>query len=102
MTTTSLARLEAMAPDIAPVLRLLANEQRVRILWRLIASGGEVPVAALTAGLGISQSAQSQHLAKLRKGGLIAVRRAGQECLYRLADLKAARLVVGLRDIVAQ
>jgi hypothetical protein len=35
MTTTSLARLEAKAPDIAPVLRLLANEQRVRIRWRV-------------------------------------------------------------------
>jgi DNA-binding transcriptional ArsR family regulator len=98
--TTSLARLEADAPHIAAHLKLFANEQRIRIVWRL-AAAGELSGTALAEGLRISQSALSQHLAKLRKGGFVAVRRMGQRCLYR-ADPAAARLAIGLRDIVAK
>jgi DNA-binding transcriptional ArsR family regulator len=49
--------------------------------------------------LGLSQSALSQHLARLRADGLVATRRAGQTIHYRLADPKAARLLAVLRDL---
>jgi DNA-binding transcriptional ArsR family regulator len=53
----------------------------------------------LVARSGLSQSALSQHLAKLREEGLVATRRAAQVIFYRLADPKAARLLGVLHEI---
>src|ERR1700687_1758030 len=86
MTVAALAKLEANAPDIARMLRVFANEHRVRILCHLAASKNELSFVALADGIQISQSALSQHLMKLRKGGLIGARRAGHNSFYRLAD----------------
>jgi DNA-binding transcriptional ArsR family regulator len=47
MTTAALAKLEANAPNIARMLTVFANEQRVRILCRLAASKDELCIAAL-------------------------------------------------------
>ena len=46
MTTAAFAKLEANAPEIARMLRVFANERRVRILCRLAASKEELPIAA--------------------------------------------------------
>lgn len=102
MKTARLDRLEVNATDIARMLRILANEQRVRIVCRLAASHEELPIAALGAGLKISQSALSQHLMKLRKGGLIASRRTGRNLLYRLNDTRAAQFANALPKIFGQ
>lgn len=56
----------------------------------------ELSIAELTEGVAISQSALSQHLTKLRKGGIISVRRAGHNSFYRLADPRAAQLAIAL------
>ena len=100
MTVVALAKLEANAPDIARVLRVFANEHRVRILCHLAASKKEMSFAALADGIQISQSALSQHLMKLRKGGLIGVRRAGHNSFYRLADPRVLQLAFGLQKIL--
>jgi DNA-binding transcriptional ArsR family regulator len=100
MNMAALAELEANAPDIARMLRMFANERRVRILCRLAASKGELTIAAVAEGIQISQSALSQHLMKLRKGGLIVARRAGHNIFYRLADPRAAQLAIGLQKIL--
>jgi len=100
MTVVALAKLEANAPDIARMLRVFANEHRVRILCHLAASKKELSVAALADGIQISQSALSQHLMKLRKGGLIGARRAGHNSFYRLADPRALQLAIGLQKIL--
>jgi ArsR family transcriptional regulator len=100
MTVVALAKLEANAPDIARMLRVFANEHRVRILCHLAASKNELSFVALADGIQISQSALSQHLMKLRKGGLIGVRRAGHKSFYRLSDPRAAQLAIGLQKIL--
>jgi DNA-binding transcriptional ArsR family regulator len=100
MNMAAIAEIEANTPDIARMLRLFANERRVRILYRLAASKEELSIAALAEGIQISQSALSQHLMKLRKGGLIVARRAGHNIFYRLADPRAAQLVIGLQKIL--
>ena len=97
MTVVAFAKLEANAPDIARMLRVFANEHRVRILCHLAASKNELSFAALADGVQISQSALSQHLMKLRKGGLIGARRAGHNSFYRLADPRALQLAIGLQ-----
>ena len=67
------------------LFRLLSDPTRCRIYERL-AIEGELNVAALTAGAGISQPAVSQHLAALKAGGLVEARAAGRSTFYRAAE----------------
>ena len=67
------------------LLRALANERRLMILCKLV-EGGEATVGALAETVGLSQSALSQHLAKMREEGLVAFRRESQTLWYRIAD----------------
>lgn len=89
--------LAPRAAEAAAFLRLLANERRLLLLCRLDAAG-EATVGELTALVGLSQSALSQHLARLREDGLVATRRAGTSIHYRLADPRIGRLIAALRD----
>ncbi|MBB5761871.1 DNA-binding transcriptional ArsR family regulator [Methylorubrum rhodesianum] len=98
MTTTDLLRLQDKAADAARLLRLLANEKRLLILCLLVARG-EMDVTSLAEAVDLSQSALSQHLAKLREDGLVAFRRESQTLHYRLEDPRAARLLATLKDI---
>ncbi|MQT11984.1 ArsR/SmtB family transcription factor [Segnochrobactrum spirostomi] len=94
----TLAALEAKAEEAARFLSLLANERRLLILCHL-ATRGEMKVSALAEAVDLSQSALSQHLAKLREDGLVAFRRESQTLFYRLDDPRAARLLATLKDI---
>jgi len=49
--------------------------------------------------VGLSQSALSQHLAKMREEGLLATRREAQTVYYRIANADAARLLSLLKNI---
>ncbi len=89
--------LEARAVEAARLLKLLANEQRLTVLCRL--SAGEMSVTELGHHVNLSQSALSQHLAKLRAEGLVATRRDAQTIYYRLEDPIAERLVGVLCDL---
>lgn len=93
-----LADLEARAGEAAQLLKLLANEKRLLILCHLIARE-EMTVGALVEAVGLSQSALSQHLAKLREDGLVTFRRQSQTIHYRVADPKAARVLEVLKDL---
>ena len=94
----ALGELERKATDAAALLKLLANENRLLILCRL-ALKGEMSVNDIAAAVGLSQSALSQHLAKMREEGLVATRREAQTVFYRMADENAARLLMLLKDI---
>jgi DNA-binding transcriptional ArsR family regulator len=61
--------------------------------------GNESSVNELAEAVGLSQSALSQHLAKMREDGLLATRREAQTVFYRIADQNAARLLALLKDI---
>jgi len=89
--------LAASAHAAARLLKLLASEQRLLILCRLI--DGEASVGDLAGHIGLAQSATSQHLAKMRAEGLVATRREGQTIFYRLADPAAVRVLETLCDI---
>ncbi|MGE3918765.1 MAG: ArsR/SmtB family transcription factor, partial [Hyphomicrobiaceae bacterium] len=75
---------------------LLANPHRLRILCELQA--GERSVSALEAVVGLSQSALSQHLAKLREAQIVTTRREAQTIHYSIADPRAQRLL----DVLAE
>jgi DNA-binding transcriptional ArsR family regulator len=95
---SGIAELERKASEAAQLLKLLANENRLLILCRL-ALAREMSVNDLADAVGLSQSALSQHLAKMREDGLLATRREAQTVFYRIADPNAARLLALLKDI---
>lgn len=94
----SLEALAEKAADAAVLLKALANEQRLLILCHL-ASEGELSVGAIGERMQLSQSALSQHLARLREDGLVTFRRESQTLYYRVLDPKAQKLLELLRDL---
>lgn len=92
-----LALFEASAARAAALLRLLGSERRLMILCQL--ADGELSVGQIQPRVGLSQSALSQHLARLREEGLVATRRDGQAIYYRLADPAAARIIETLAEL---
>lgn len=97
-TASDIALLEDKAVEAAEFLKLLANPHRLLILCRLVVER-EMSVGQLGEVVGLSQSALSQHLAKLRADGLVATRREAQTVFYRIADKDTARLLALLKDI---
>lgn len=93
-----LASFERKADDVAQSLRALANGRRLMVLCKL-AEAGEMRVSDLADAVGLSQSALSQHLAKMREEGLLAFRRDSQTLWYRIADPRAERLLATLYDL---
>ena len=89
--------MRSHADDAARLLKALANDKRLLILCLL--AEGERSVGELNAGLDLSQSALSQHLAVLRNDGLVNTRREGQTILYALADGPALRVIETLHGI---
>lgn len=95
--SSDLKAMRKHAAEAASFLKAIAHEARLLVLCEL--AGGERSAGELVATSGLSQSALSQHLAKLRDEGLVATRRDQQTIYYRIADPNAARLLGVLRDI---
>lgn len=92
----SLQTVMKRAEETAAYLTVLANAKRIEIVCLL--DGTEFSVGALAERVNLSQSALSQHLAKLRAQGLVATRRDGQTIYYRLSCRLAPRLLGLLED----
>ena len=92
-----LAELQKRAEHVAGRLDLMANPRRLMILCRL--AEGEASVGELQAVVGVSQSALSQHLARLRAAGIVATRREAQTIHYRIADPDVRAMMTALYDI---
>lgn len=92
------SEMAVKAGEAATLLKALSNEHRLLILCHLIAAG-ERSVGELVELIGLSQSALSQHLAKLRDEGLVGFRRESQTLFYHVSDPRAGQLLALLRDI---
>lgn len=88
---TDVVEFERNATEVADILRALANQRRLMILCQLV-EHGEATVGTLVDAVGISQSALSQHLAKMRDEGIVAFRRDSQTIWYRIADGRIEQL----------
>ena len=95
---SDLSALRRNAGAAASMLRALANERRLMILCLLIADV-ELSAGELAEGVGLSQSATSQHLAKMREEGLVTFRRESQTVHYRIANPDVKRLIATLKVI---
>lgn len=91
------SELAASAHAAARLMKLLASEQRLLLLCRLIE--GEASVGELAEHAKLAHSATSQHLGKMRAEGLVATRREAQTIYYRLANPAAVRVLDTLCDI---
>lgn len=87
----ALTDLETRAGTVAGLLKQMANERRLLILCRLAA--GKAPVSELRAIAGLSQSAMSQHLAGMRRAGLIKGEKDGVQIYYSITDPRCLNLL---------
>lgn len=84
----------------AELLSIMANAQRLRMLTTL--SEGEISVGPLAQRLGLSQSALSQHLAKLRAADIVSTRRDAQTVYYSVKSAKVGVVLAMLNQIFAE
>jgi DNA-binding transcriptional ArsR family regulator len=89
--------MPAAAAAAAALLRAMANPQRLLVLCHL--AEGELSVGALQARMELSQSALSQHLAKLRQGELVSTRRDAQTVYYALPNGPVQAVMATLHDV---
>lgn len=83
--------LKASADDACGLLKALASPHRLMIVCSLI--DGEQSVGALAQMLGVRKSLASQHLALLRRDGVVCARRDAQTIYYSLQSGRARALV---------
>jgi len=91
------AAMRRNADAAARLLKTLANDQRLRVLCFLFDE--ELSVGEINEGVELSQSALSQHLAKLRAEGIVKTRRDAQTIYYSLADGAVRQIIATLHDI---
>ena len=93
-----IGQFEEQAAEAVSLLKALANEPRLLVLCHL-AEGNELSVGDLAHRVSLSQSALSQHLAKLREQKLVTTRKDAQSVFYRVSDPKALQLLSLLHDL---
>lgn len=90
------AAMAVQAEQAAEMLKAMAHPQRLRVLCMLV--DGERSVGDLNREIDLSQSALSQHLAKLREERLVLTRKASQTVFYRLAPGPVRALIQTLHQ----
>lgn len=86
------------ADQAAELLRSVGNKNRLLILC-LLSMHQELCVGEMLAQLHLSQSALSQHLARMRQQGVVACRRESQTVYYHIADPNVLQLIASLKQI---
>ena len=85
------AIMESAADQASDLLKALSNRHRLLIICQLI--DGERSVGDLAEFLNLRDSTVSQHLALLRKDGLVAARRDAQTIYYSIASDPAREIL---------
>jgi len=91
MINISKSRTKDLAKEIAFLLRVLGQPERLSIL--LVIGNGEACVCHLEAALGLRQAYISQHLMALREANIVMARREGRNIFYRLKNPQALDLI---------
>ena len=87
---------EERAEEASEFLKAIASSTRLKLLCALVS--GEKSVSDLADTLDLRQATVSQHLARLRREGLVATRREAQSIRYSIADETARAIVQVLYD----
>ena len=86
------------AAEAVSLLRAVGNEHRMVVLCLLI-EHGEMTVGALLEQIPLSQSALSQHLARMREEGLVTFRREAQTLYYRIDNPDVEKLMTTIKAL---
>ena len=97
MRHMEIKELEQQAGRASALLKAMSNQSRLMILCQL--HNGERSVGELEKIIGLSQSALSQHLARLRRDHLVTTRREAQTIYYSLNGDEAVRIIKTLYDL---
>ncbi len=89
--------MEVAADQASDLLKALSNRHRLLIICQLV--DDERSVGELAAFLGLRDSTVSQHLALLRKDGLVTARRDGQTIYYSIASEPAREVLKTLYQV---
>jgi ArsR family transcriptional regulator len=89
--------MEEKAKDVSELLKTMSHPDRLLVLCKL--SEGEVGAGKLQEASTLSQSAFSQHLAVLKKQGLVSSRKESQQVFYNITDLRVTELLTNLHKI---
>ncbi|WP_325893816.1 ArsR/SmtB family transcription factor [Grimontia sp. NTOU-MAR1] len=92
-----LKQMQEAGPKAVQLLKAMANERRLFILCYLLE--GEMSVGKLSEKLELSQSALSQHLAWLRRDGLVATRKEAQTVYYSLKSVEVQTIMTTLHQL---
>lgn len=87
----NLNELKSKVGMVETLLKTVGNRNRLIVLCELLK--GERSVSSLQSAVGLSQSALSQHLGRLREDQIVTTRRKSQTIYYSLASNKVARLI---------
>lgn len=87
----NIEHLQDKARRASALLKAMSNEHRLMILCQL--QSGERSVGELERLVGLSQSALSQHLARLRRDELVRTRRVAQTIFYSLSGTEAIEVI---------
>jgi len=89
--------LAAHAEQAAGLMKELSNPHRLMICCALV--DGELSVSELNERIALSQSALSQHLARLRQAGLVTTRKQALCVYYKLKDGAVEKIMNCLKGI---
>lgn len=87
----TMEQMQKNAAQAEALLKQLANANRLMVLCHLVS--GEKTVGELAETVSLSQSALSQHLAKLREAGLVECDKRGLSVYYRICSMEAQALL---------
>src|SRR3990172_4292288 len=92
--------LDERADEVTALLKSIANRHRLKIIGLLAEK--EYSVGELEKIVGLSQSALSQPLARLRRDKMVTTRRSAQTIYYSLAGTLPRSLVDSLATVFTQ
>lgn len=86
------------AQKASELLKAISNKHRLLVLCLLIEKE-EMTVGEIQQRISLSQSALSQHLAKMREEGLVTYRRESQTLYYRIENPDITKIIALLKSI---
>jgi len=92
--------LEEKTEEASHLLTAMANAKRLAVLCNLV--GGKKSVGELAEIVGLSSSALSQHLGKMRALNLVKTKREGHTIYYQLASREVREILKTLRRLYGE
>ena len=100
MANERLKTIQENALRASTLLKAMSNQHRLMVLCQLVP--GEKCVSDLEQIIGLSQSALSQHLARLRRDNLVSTRREAQTIYYSLSGEEASAVIETLYSLYCE